>query len=179
MKGDRMTAKKFLLFVILTCAAALSAADTHATNLGINAGVLLPSNKFNNFADTGFTLGTDIKLDVYETLHYGLALNYNSANGNNGVDFWEIDLYPFFDWILFRKNNYDIFTRAGIGLSYWESDGIWWLDDRGYGVTVTLGLGCKIARNFDIFASFTNLYADFDVNYFLIRLGYNFDLLPE
>ncbi len=169
-------AKKFLLFAILTCLTALSGADTHATNLGINAGVLLPSGKFNNHADTGFTLGTDIKLDVYETLHYGLALNYKSADGNNGVDFWQIDLYPFVDWVLFRNNNYDIFTRAGIGLSHWESNGIWWLDDRGYDVTVTFGLGCKTARNFEIFACFTNLYADFDVDYYHIRLGYHFDI---
>ncbi len=169
-------AKKFLLFTILTCVTALSGADTHATNLGINAGVLLPADKFNDHADTGFSIGTDIKLDVYETFHYGLALNYKSAEGNNGVDFWEVDLYPFVDWIFFRKNNYDVFARAGIGLSHWESDGIWWLGDQGNDVTTTFGLGCKTAQNFEVLASYTKLYADFDVDYFLIRLGYNFDL---
>jgi hypothetical protein len=171
-----MMIKKFLFLVLFVCFSVIPLSIAQASDIGINAGVLLPSNKFNNHADTGFTLGTDIKLDVYETFHYGLALNYKSADGNNGVDFWEVDLYPFVDWIFFRKNNYDIFARAGIGLSHWESDGIWWLDGQGNGVTTTFGLGCKTAQNFEILASFTKLYADFDVDYFLIRLGYNFDL---
>ncbi len=169
-------AKKHFIFVILTCFTLTIQTVTYATDLGINAGALLPVSKFNHVAETGFSLGTDIKLDVYENFYYGLALNFGSADENNGVEFWEIDLYPFIDWFFFHKNNYNVFFRGGIGLSHWESDGIWWLDDQGNGITTTFGLGCKTPGNFEILASFTKLYADFDVDYFLIRLGYNFDI---
>lgn len=60
-------AKKYLLFVILTCFAVIQTSYTNATDLGINAGVLLPAGKFDDRADIGYTIGKDIKLDVYET----------------------------------------------------------------------------------------------------------------
>ncbi|MBC2716421.1 MAG: hypothetical protein HF978_14040 [Desulfobacteraceae bacterium] len=167
-------AKKYFLLIILSCFIGLTQTDTHATDLGINAGVLLPADKFNHAADTGFGIGSQIKLHVFEDFYYGLAVNYGSAKGNNGVDFWEVDLYPFVDWIFFRPKKTDVFVRGGIGLSHWESDGIWWLDDEGNGVAVTFGMGCKTAKNLEVTACFTKLYADFDVDYFTIKLGYNF-----
>lgn len=168
--------RKCFLFVVLTFIIAIPVTDTHATDAGINAGVLMPASKFNHFTNTGYTLGTESRLHVSENLYYGLAINFGAADGSNGVDFWEVDLCPFIDWYIFRRNDFGFFTRGGLGLSHWESDGIWWLDDKGTDVITTIGLGCQMYEKIEILASFTKLYAEFDVDYFQVKVGYVFEI---
>ncbi len=169
-------AKKFFLFFFIACFFAFPLTGAHATDIGLSAGALLPYSQFQDVADTGFSLGYHAKTDVQEVFRYGMAVNYGSATGNRGVDFWEIDLYPFIDWVFLRTEHVDFFTRGGIGLFHWESDNIWWLDGSGFGMTTTFGAGCTITKNVEVLASVNKLYASFNVDYFLIRVGYNFDI---
>jgi len=158
------------------CITASPAATSFAADLGFSAGALLPISNFEDAADPGFGVGYHVKMNVYEAFNYGMALNYGNAEGDGGVDFQEIDLYPFIDWIFYRGKHVYFFTRGGIGLFHWESDGIWYLDEEGNGIVTTFGVGCNITRRFELLANITKLYADFDVDYVLVRLGYNFDI---
>jgi hypothetical protein len=152
------------------------ATDSGTTDLGFSAGALFPYRQFKDLADIGFSAGYHVKVNVYKAFNYGLAVNYGTAQGNNRVDFWAVDIYPFIDWIFFRTKHADFFTRGGIGLFHWESDNIWWLDSEGNGIVTTFGAGCNLYDNFEILANITKYYADFDVDCFLVRLGYSFDL---
>ena len=169
-------AKKYFLFFFLMYFIAVPPTYTHAADLGLSAGALFPFSNFEDFADPGFVVGYHVKMNVYEAFNYGLAVNYGNAKGDNGVDFQEIDIYPFIDWIFYRGKNIYFFTRGGIGLFHWESDNIWWLDSEGNGIISTFGAGCRINKKFEVLANITKLYADLNIDCFIIRMGYNFDI---
>lgn len=169
-------AKKFLFLLFFTCFSAVPFSAARATDLGFCAGALFPYSQFQDLADTGFSVGYHAKVHAYEVFNYGMAINYGNVKGDYGVEFQEIDIYPFIDWMFYRRETVDFFTRGGIGLFHWESDGIWWLGSQGNGMITTFGVGCKTKSNFELTASITKLYADFDVDYFTVRLGYNFTI---
>lgn len=168
--------KNLFLVLMFICFSAAPITAAHATDIGLSAGALFPMSNFEDAADTGYSLGYHIKMNVYEAFNYGLAVNYGNASGDFGVEFQEIDIYPFIDWIFYRNKQFYGFTRGGIGLFHWESDKIWFLDDQGNGIVTTLGVGCNIMGKVELLANVTKLYADFDVDCFLVRLGYNFDI---
>lgn len=169
-------AKKRSLVVLLICFAFAPVIAAHATDLGLSAGALFPISNFEDAANSGFSVGYHVKRNVYQAFNYGFAINYGSAKGDHGVDFQEIDIYPFIDWIFYRNKRFYAFTRGGIGLFHWESDNIWYLDNQGNGMITTLGVGCNIMGRVELLANVTKLYADFDVDCVLVRLGYIFDI---
>lgn len=168
--------QKYFVLILFACLTAFPQAGLCETELGINAGTFLPFADFGNITDSGYCIGSHLRNQVYENSAWGVSLNYGTTKGDHGADYWGIDIYPFLDWFFYRSDKIDMFGRAGIGISHWESKKIWWLDDKDTSVIVSFGIGCVFMDNVELLATVNNIYADFDIQYFTVSLGYNFDI---